>query len=54
VKMPYFHVLFGFGFSVLQLGHLAISDHFYGCCFWAYIIYCFYFLSWDSIMDLGE
>jgi hypothetical protein len=34
VKMPYFHVLFGFGFSVLQLGHLAISDHFYGCCFW--------------------
>jgi len=24
VKMPYFHVLVGFGFSVLQFGHLLI------------------------------
>ena len=25
MNMPYFHVLAGFGFSVLHLGHLAIG-----------------------------
>jgi hypothetical protein len=33
VNMPYFHVFVGFGFSVLQFGHLAIRGHSYSLSF---------------------